>query len=101
MQITLKAENQDKTYSLNFISGRALRKTIEMQKKFKANALDEIALDTMVDYVVDLFQNQFTRDEFYDGIAANKIIDTIIGCINSVIGQTSNAMGTDPASPNV
>lgn len=91
-------EEQD--FTQGFISGRAFRKTMEMKKKV-AGGVDETVLDEMVDYVVYLFANQFTRDQFYDGIAAEKMMDTIVGCINKVVGGASKAIGANgEQSPN-
>jgi hypothetical protein len=39
-----------------------------------------------MDYIVELFGNQFTRDELYDGLASKNLIPTITECINEVVG---------------
>jgi hypothetical protein len=43
-------------------------------------------LDILVDFVVECFNEQFSRDEFYDGIAANQLIDVTLGIIEKVSG---------------
>lgn len=100
MEIVLLINDEEKTFVAPFISGRKFRKTIEMQKKFRGD-MDEKTLDSMVDFVVDIFGNQFSRDQFYDGIAANKLISTVTDCINEVVGSASLALGVDPNAPNV
>lgn len=102
MQVTLRIDGKDKTFVQDFISGRKFRKTIVMQKLFGAGEngqlnIDESFVDTLVAYVVDMFDNQFTVDEFYDGIESHKILSTITGCINSVVNPAVESVGdSDP-----
>lgn len=99
MKITLNIQDQDKTFTVPFVSGRALRKTIEITKKTNFNDVDVDTLDTLVDYVVDIFKGQFTRDEFYDGVEANQLLNTIVGCINEIVGKTQKAT-SELSDPN-
>lgn len=100
LTITLRqADGSEKTYTQDFISGRKFRKTIEMQKLLKGG-VDESAMDNMVGYVCMLFDNQFSIDDFYDGIAANKMLETIVGYVNSVTGDVSKAVGAQKTDPN-
>jgi len=98
LQVELRIDGQPKVFVQDFISGRMFRRTLEMQKLFESkdgkNVVDERHLDTMVDYVVELFGHKFDRDQFYDGIAANRLMSTITGCINAVSTQSSEALGT-------
>lgn len=98
--ITLLQDGKDKTYTQNFVSGRKFRKTIEMQKELKSAGVDENALDKMVGYVCMLFDNQFSADNFYDGIAADKMMGTITGCINAVVKGAEKAVGSENSDPN-
>lgn len=99
MQITLKINGKDKTFTQEFISGRMFRRTLEVSKQFQSGNIDEQTLDSVVDYVVELFGKQFTRDEFYDGIEAGKLIPTIVDCVNQVVGKATEAIGAD-SDPN-
>lgn len=105
MELTLKRflyadDNQTEqkveeiTFVAPFVSARMLRRTIEMGKSINQENLSEEDLDRMVDYIVELFGNQFTRDQFYDGLAAKDLISTITRCINEVTGQMNEA--TEP-----
>ena len=100
MQITLRINGQDKTFAQDFISGRMFRRTLEVSKLFQGGNIDEKTLDSVVDYIVELFGKQFTRDQFYDGIEAGKLIPTIIDCVNQVVGKSTEAIGADPSDPN-
>ncbi|SDD26925.1 hypothetical protein SAMN02799630_02801 [Paenibacillus sp. UNCCL117] len=100
MEIKLKVEGKDTTFTQGFISGLMFRRTLEIQKKFDGK-IDETTLDAMVDYVVDLFDKQFNRDTFYRGVDARVLLPTITNCINEVVNGASDAVGTDPDAPNV
>lgn len=90
----------EKTYVAPFISARMFRRTLEITKKTDFNDIDDKALDTLVDYVVDVYGKQFTRDDFYDGIEAKKLVPTVLDCINEVSGRTDETVGLsdDPNS---
>ena len=87
MEITLKLDKKDKTYTTGFISARMVRRTIEVSKQVNFASLSPEELDILIDYVVELFDNQFTRDDVYDGLASKDLISTITKCINEVVGQ--------------
>lgn len=70
-----KAIREEKTYMHDYISGLMFRKTVEMQTVLK-DGMDVAAVDKVANYVVELFEKQFTVDQFYDGIEANKLIST-------------------------
>lgn len=106
MRIALRIDGKEKEFKVDFISGRMFRRTIEMQKLFRQRddgktVVDEAHLDSMVDYVVELFGRQFDRDQFYDGIDARKMLPTIVACINEVVSGASEAVGADPNDPNL
>lgn len=92
MELVLKVNNNDRLFIAPFISARMLRKTIEISTRVNLEKPDVSMIDVMVDYIVDLYGKQFTRDEFYDGIEANKLIATLINCINEVTGQLNEKL---------
>lgn len=98
MKIKLLIEQEEKTFSVPFITGRMFRKSIDMQKKLDGMEVDTKMLDEMADYVVDAFGSQFTQDQFYDGIEGKRIIPTVIEIVMEIMGKTSGAVGTN--SPN-
>ncbi|MED1642265.1 hypothetical protein P4U99_03405 [Brevibacillus agri] len=101
MQITLRINGEEKTFTQDFISARMFRRAIEMQKHFKSGSdMDENTLDEMVGFVAEAYGKQFTSDEFYDGIESAKLIPTITQTINTVVGRSAKALGTDSNDPN-
>jgi hypothetical protein len=87
MDILLKIDGKDKTFTTNFISARMLRRTIEVAQGVNFDNISPEELDKLIDYIVELFDNQFTRDDVYDGLASKDLIPTITKCINEVVGQ--------------
>lgn len=102
MQITLRMNGEDKTFTQDFISGRMFRRAIELQKHFKDGGahLDENTLDEMAGFVVEAYGKQFSIDEFYDGIQSNKLIAAVTQTINAVVGRSTKALGVDEQDPN-
>ncbi|WP_250629095.1 phage tail assembly chaperone G [Bacillus subtilis] len=95
MQITLLIDGEEKVFSAPFIKGRMLREAIKLSKTSNFDDLDVGDLDNLVDYVVRVYDGQFSLDEFYDGISSEKMISTISDTIQGVVG-TVNA-GVEPS----
>ncbi|CAM5794828.1 phage tail assembly chaperone G [Brevibacillus borstelensis] len=101
MQITLRIDGENQTFTQDFISGRMFRRAIEMQKHFQdGTKMDENTLDEMVGFVTEVYGKQFTIDQFYDGIHSNKLIATVTKTINAVVGRGTEALGVDESDPN-
>ena len=96
MEITLKMGAKAKTFVADFISARMLRRTLEVAQGVNFDNITPEELDKLLDYVVELFGKQFTRDEIYDGLSSKDLIPTINRCINEVVG----AMGETTAGKN-
>ena len=93
MEITLKIDNKDKSFVAGFISARMVRRTVEVAKNINYENISPEELDKLMDYIVELFDNQFTRDEIYDGLSSKSLIPTITKCINEVVGAMDDATG--------
>jgi hypothetical protein len=96
MKITLFINGEEKTFTVPFVKARMFRRALEITKKYDLNDVDVETLDVLVSYVVELFNNQFTIDDVYDGVPADKLIPTILDCINSVVGVAGKS--SDPNS---
>jgi hypothetical protein len=91
MKLTLVIDGKEKNFTAPFISGRMLRKTLDIAKTTNFDNVDGSTLDDLADYVCELFKGQFSQDEFYDGIEANKLLSTVIYCVNEVVGKVGKA----------
>jgi len=77
----------DKTYIAPVPKARMVRKAIEMTEKTDFNNIKSSEFDNLVGYVVDLYASQFTIDDVYDGLDADKLLPTIMSCLNNVVGS--------------
>jgi hypothetical protein len=87
MEIILKKDKKEKTYTTGFISARMVRRTIEVSQGVDFDNITPEELDKLIDYIVELFNNQFTRDDVYDGLQSKDLIPTITKCINEVVDE--------------
>ena len=108
----------DKKYSVDFISGRALREMEPASKMYgKLVALSKAAvegqdvsdekltipeaLDTMVKWFCILFGNQFSVDDVYDHYPADRLMHDIALAIMAVQTQTTEVLDSFPTKPVV
>lgn len=83
---------ENRVFTVSFISGRMLRRTLEMTEKINFENISVDELDELIDYVVEVFDDQFTRDEVYDGLDSKDIIEKIRICISAVINGVEEAI---------
>ena len=76
-----------KTYIAPAPKARMVRKAIELTEKTNFKDMKAAEFDNLVGFVADLFGNQFTIDDVYDGLDANKLLPIILDCINKVVGS--------------
>lgn len=113
MKITLIIEGKPKTFEQKFVSGRMLRRTIELENEFdklkEATRIekdgeieyDESKYDRLKDlelaseYVSEAFNHQFTADEFIDGVEAHKLISEYLRVRTEVLTGRAIALGAD------
>ena len=106
----------DKKYSVDFISGRALREMEPASKMYgRLVALSKAAvegqdisdeqltipeaLDTMVKWFCILFGNQFSPDDVYDHYPADRLMHDIALAIMAVQTQTTEVLDFFPTKP--
>ena len=103
-------------YSVDFISGRALREMEPASKMYgnlvriSKDAMDgkdvsgekvtiADALDVMSKWFCLLFGNQFTVDELYDGYPADRLMHDIALALMAVQTQTTEVLDSFPTKP--
>ena len=106
----------DKKYSVDFVSGRALREMEPASRMYgRLSALAKAAvegqdvsdekltipeaLDTMVKWFCILFGNQFTPDDVYDHYPADRLMHDIALAIMVVQTQTTEVLDSFPTKP--
>ena len=87
MNITLLKNGETKTYTQLFVSARYMRKALELRKEMNLNNLSVEDIDTSINFVVDVFSNQFTVDDVYDGVSYGELISTVFDNVFMVVLQ--------------
>ena len=98
MTITLRIGGKARMFVSEFVSARMLRRTIEISKTINFQDISVKELDIMVEYLVQLFQKQFTVDDVYDGLTSRQLVPTLIGCIQEVVGNLNEETTDDTGS---
>lgn len=86
----------DKNYIMPEVKAKMVRKSIEISTKTDFNNLKVTDLDELVDFVVELFKNQFTRDDVYEYLDSTELIPTITEAIQSVVGKMNVSLEKFP-----
>ena len=101
MNITLKIDGKDKTFVNDFVSARLLRDALKLnenaaQKQQEGTHSITGQLDELAELVVKAFNNQFTLDELWDGLAIEKFQPELSRVFNEILGVGGYALqGTD------
>ncbi len=106
---------RDKTYTVDFITGRALREMgpalkvyaqiskaisgVESEEKPEKPLELDAGLDTLVKWFCLAFGNQFTPEDVYDGYPADRLIEDIVLAMLAVQSQTTEVLGSFPTTP--
>lgn len=87
MQIKLRIEGEEKTFTNDFVKARVFRNALKMNEKMR-NEGTEISVETfdqMIGFVVNVFDNQFTVDDVWDGLEAGDLQPEIMRVFNNVL----------------
>ena len=96
MKITLNLQGERKDYTIGHISMLTVRRAMDLQERVDFAHISPAQLDEIVDLVVDAFDRQFTRDEFYRGIPAKGFVRrliTILGEVVQLLVEAADEMG--------
>ena len=107
---------RDKKYSIDFVSGRALRELEPAAQMYaKVVRLSELAakaqsipddakftiseaMDTMIHWFCILFQNQFTPDDVLDNYPVDRLMHDIALALMAVQAQTTDVLSDFPTT---
>jgi hypothetical protein len=93
----------DKAYEVPFFSGVAMRKTGDVRAVFdKARAEEPITdddLDTICEWFVSLFRNQFTVQELLDGYPVDDLLQDIFAAYIGVEKRSTKVFKEFPLPP--
>lgn len=85
MKIKLRINGEDKTFTAPFISARKLKDSFALSKKVQGE-FDENTLDEVGNYLVNIYGNQFTLDQLYDGFPADQFLNKALEDMQKVMG---------------
>lgn len=70
-----------------FVKGGLIKKAIDLAAKLESgdNEFSGATVDELADFVVEVYANQFTRDELIDGLQAHEVIPKLSGVLEFVI----------------
>jgi hypothetical protein len=82
----------DKAYESKPVKARMFRKAIELTELFDLENLKSKDLDAMIDFFVESYDFQFTRDEVYDGLESTKLMPALTERITEIVGSVKNKL---------
>jgi hypothetical protein len=77
-KLTLKINGKNKTF-VSEPTGRIVYRAAEVAEDLAKAAFNTELLDELADFVVELFQSQFTHDELIDGIGVADLGKVLLG----------------------
>ena len=96
MMITLRLHGNKADYTIGYISMLTVRRAMDLQARIDFEHITPSQLDEIVDMIVDAFDGQFTREEFYRGIPARGFVTrliTILGDVVNLLVEAADEMG--------
>lgn len=83
MQIKLMINGEEKTFVAPFLSGKLYKDFFEMQRKLEGK-MDIETMNTLIDFVCRVYGNQFTIDQYLEGVPLNKVLSEIVRTMNDL-----------------
>lgn len=97
MKLTLMINKEKQTFNMpEFIPARLIRQAPELAEIPNNPGPED--MDKMVQFVVKVYDGQFTLDQYWDGVDARKFLSTTSDVINAIINETVEAAGGNPIS---
>jgi hypothetical protein len=89
MNLKLIMNGEERTFVSTFIPARAFRQVLEMNRRMDFNNLAPDEMDEIVGLIRYVFSNEFTVDEFYDGLPIEKLVPTMKETMETIGGKAS------------
>jgi hypothetical protein len=81
--------DKEKTFVTGFVKARTFREMLSISKRMDLNDLSAEELDELVQLTCQVFDFQFSVDEFYDGLPTEEIVPTIVQVFQTINGTTN------------
>lgn len=91
MQITLHLDGKENTFQLTFVKSRMFRKALELRQEIDFDDITPEQLDILVGFVCELFDKQFSIDDFYDGLPSENMMPVIMESFDVVSGPSEGS----------
>ncbi|MED3090238.1 phage tail assembly chaperone G [Bacillus toyonensis] len=97
MKLTLRMNGENQIFNMpGFIPARLIRQAPELAEIPNNPGPED--MDKMVQFVVKVYDGQFTLDQYWDGVDARKFLSTTSDVINAIINETVEAAGGNSES---
>lgn len=91
MNLELRINKKERIYSADFVSARHYRTLLKHDKEIDYFDMSLEDYDKVVGFICDVFDNQFTMDEFYEGVRSHELNGVILSVFTYVrTGQEAN-----------
>lgn len=84
---------------MDFVPGRVVREALEITRAIDFKDMQVEDMDRLVNFVARVYGEQFSRDDFYDGIALDEMLPAILDCITSVTERFSKGASSKNELP--
>lgn len=92
MQIKLN----NKQFTMPTVKAKILRQALTFNEKMDFNNLKAKDLDELINFVCELYGNQFTMDDVYENLDAKELLPTLMNSIECITGETANKLNEFP-----
>lgn len=98
MKLTLLIDGKEKIFTTPFVSARAYRKLLEYDQTIDYTDMGLDEYDEIVGFICDVFGNQFTIDDFYDGLPSYELNNVLLDVFAYI--RTGETLKKDNDSKN-
>jgi len=85
-----------RTFVANKPKALLVRRATEIEKEVDFSHFTPETLDIAVDFICQIYNNKFTRDELYNGLESDKLFSTYSKSVEEVIHGVTSILDTFP-----